>query len=440
MLTTRTKMGVQNSELPGFYKLSVEERRKKIAEVAGLPASEVDGWQPGTGVDIGILDRMIENVVGAFSLPLGIATHFLVNGKDYLVPMAIEEPSVVAAASHAAKIARAGGGFHAMVSAPQMIGQVQILGAKDPHGALHRILEDETRLLELANAKDPVLAKVGGGARRLEARVVESPRGPMIIVHLVVDVRDAMGANAVNTMSEALAPEFARLAEGRSHLRIISNLAIYRVARSRAVFPRDSLAFGDWKGSDVVDGILDAWAMAACDPFRCATHNKGIMNGISAVAIATGNDFRALESGAHSYAAWKARPGGVIAPLSTYEQDANGNLVGTIELPMAVGTVGGATVSHPTARLNVRLLGISGAEELARVITSVGLAQNFAALRALATEGIQKGHMSLHARNVAMAAGANASEVDRVAEALARSGTVRIDKAKEILSTLRSHA
>ena len=430
-------MGVQNSELPGFYKLSVEERRKKIAEVAGLPASEVDGWQPGTGVDIGILDRMIENVVGAFSLPLGIATHFLVNGKDYLVPMAIEEPSVVAAASHAAKIARAGGGFHAMVSAPQMIGQVQILGAKDPHGALHRILEDETRLLELANAKDPVLAKVGGGARRLEARVVESPRGPMIIVHLVVDVRDAMGANAVNTMSEALAPEFARLAEGRSHLRIISNLAIYRVARSRAVFPRDTLAFGNWKGSDVIDGILDAWAMAACDPFRCATHNKGIMNGISAVVIATGNDFRAIEAGAHSFAAWTAASGHVIRPLTAYEKDANGDLVGSIEVPMPVGLVGGATAVHPTAKSNVKLLGVTSARELGEIIASVGLAQNFGALRALATEGIQRGHMALHARNLAVSAGARADEVDRVAEALVREHAVRFDRAKAILDELR---
>ncbi len=431
-------MSGRNSELAGLYKLSVEERRRKVAEFSGLTLAELEGAVPAQGVDMGVLDRMIENVIGAFSLPLGVATHFQVNGKDYLVPMAIEEPSVVAAASHAAKLARAGGGFHSTISAPQMIGQVQVLGVKDPHGAIHRILEEETRLLEIANAKDPVLTKVGGGAKRLEARVVESPRGPMVVIHLVVDVRDAMGANAVNTMSEALAPEFARLAEGRSHLRIISNLAIHRIARSRAVFPRDALAFGDWKGADVVEGILDAWAMAAADPFRCATHNKGIMNGISAVAIATGNDFRALEAGAHSYAAWKSRSGGVIAPLSTYEKDAKGDLVGTIEVPMAIGTVGGATVSHPTARMNVRLLGVTGSEELARIMAAVGLAQNFAALRALATEGIQKGHMTLHARNVAMAAGANDQEVDEVAGALARSGTVRIDKAKEILAEIRA--
>ncbi len=431
-------MSERNSELPGFYKLSVEERRKKVAEIAALNAAEMEVLGPHTGAEIAQLNRMIENVVGAFSLPLGIASNFRVNGKDYLVPMAIEEPSVVAAASHAAKIARAGGGFHGGISGTRMIGQVQLLGVKDPHGAALRILEEQKRLLELANSKDPILTKLGGGALALETRVLDSPRGAMLVVHVVVDVKDAMGANAVNTMSEALAPELARLSGGRRHLRILSNLAIYRLARSRAVFPSSALAFGTWKGDDVVEGILDAWAMASADPFRCATHNKGIMNGVSAVAIATGNDFQALESGAHSYAAWKAPRGGVIAPLSTYEKDANGDLVGTIEMPMAVGVVGGATASHPVAKLALKILGITGAEELATVMAAVGLAQNFAALRALSTEGIQKGHMALHARNVAIAAGATGAEIDQVAEEMARTGTVRVDVAKEVLSRIRS--
>ncbi len=433
-------MAERSSELSGFYKKSVEERRKAVREFAGLEEEAAKAWLPPPGVDSAVLERMIENVIGTFPLPLGVATNFRVNGKDYLVPMALEEPSVVAAASHAAKIARAKGGFHAQTSTPVMIGQISILDVPDPHAARLRILAAQSDLLALANAKDPLLNKVGGGARELEVRLVPTPRGTILIVHLHVDVRDAMGANAVNTMAEALAPELAKLSGGRRNLRILSNLAIHRVARAWAIFPKEELTGEGAAGPQVVEGVLDAWNFAAHDPFRCATHNKGIMNGISAVAIATGNDFRALEAGAHSFAAWKAREGGVIAPLTTYEKNPEGDLVGTIEVPMAVGLVGGATAVHPTAKLDVRLLGVKSASELAEVMASVGLAQNFAALRALANEGIQKGHMALHARNVAVMVGATGPEVDELARRLAEEHAVRQDRAKEILAQMRSKA
>jgi hydroxymethylglutaryl-CoA reductase len=426
-------MAERSSELPGFHKKSVEERRRLVAEFAGLTKADSELLISTNGVDVSVLDRMVENVIGTFSLPLAVATNFRVNDRDYLVPMAIEEASVVAAASNAAKMARAGGGFHGSMSDPVMIGQVQLLHVPDPHGATHRILAEEGQLLDLANSKDPMLHKVGGGARKIEIRVLHTVRGPMVVVHLLVDVRDAMGANAVNTMVEALAPELARLSGGRSHLRILSNLAIHRLARAWAVFPKEVLASDSWTGDDVVEGILDAWCMAAHDPFRCATHNKGVMNGVSAVAIATGNDFRALEAGAHSYAAWKAREGEVISPLTVYEKNSNGDLVGSIELPMAVGTIGGTTAVHPTAKLAVKILGVSGAKELGTVMAAVGLAQNFAALRALATDGIQKGHMTLHARNVAISAGARPEEADKIAETMIAERTVRIDRAKELL-------
>jgi len=382
---------------------------------------------------------MIENVVGVMPLPLGIATNFRINGTDYLVPMAIEEPSVVAAASNAAKVARASDGFFAQTTDPVMIGQVQILAIPDPAAARLRILDRKAELLSAANAKDPVLVKFGGGAKDLEVRIVESPRGTMLIVHLLVDARDAGGMNAVNTMCEALAPEFARLTGGRVVLRIISNLAVHRLARARATFRAELLATDTASGPEVVEAILDAYAFALADPFRCATHNKGIMNGISSVVIATGNDFRAIESGAHTYAAWLAAgTGRVVRPLTTYEKDRDGNLVGTIEFPAAVGLIGGATAVHPTAKANVKVLGVKSARELGEVLAAVGLAQNFAALRALATEGIQRGHMELHARNLAVSAGARPEEVDRVVERLVRDHQVRFDRAKAVIEELRS--
>ena len=428
----------KSSEGPGFYRRSIAERREFVREWAGLSEEEARVYDFPPGVDPGVLDRMIENVIGVMPLPLGIATNFTINGKDYLIPMAIEEPSVVAAASNAAKVARAAGGFHAQSTAPVMIGQVQILHVPDPAAARLRILDQKEELLAAANAKDPVLVKFGGGAKDLEVRLLPSPRGLMLVVHLLVDARDAGGMNAVNTMCEALAPEFARLAGGKAVLRIISNLAVHRLARARATFPAKLLNTDTASGAEVVDAILDAYAFAVADPFRCATHNKGIMNGISSVVIATGNDFRAIESGAHSYAAWTAREGtAVIRPLSTYEKDKDGNLVGTIEFPAPVGLIGGATAVHPTAKANVKVLGVKGARELGEVLAAVGLAQNFAALRALATEGIQRGHMELHARNLAASAGAKPDEVDRVVARLLQDHQIRFDKAKEALEELR---
>ena len=429
-----------NSAISGFYRLTVEERRRIIQEWGQLSDAEARSFDFPPGIDPALVQRMIENVIGVFPMPLGVATHFRINSKDYLVPMAIEEPSVVAAASNSAKVARAKGGFTAQTTPPVMIGQIQVLEVVDPAAARLRILADRDALLAHANAKDPMLVKFGGGARDIEVRIIPSPRGTMLVVHLLVDARDAGGMNAVNTMCEALAPEIAKLAGGRVVLRIISNLAVLRLARASATFPAESLATENASGPEVVESILDAYTLAAVDPFRCATHNKGIMNGISAVVVATGNDSRAIESGAHTYAAFLARDGGVIKPLTTYEKDREGNLVGTIELPVAVGLIGGATAVHPTAKANVKLLGVKGAQELAHVLAAVGLAQNFGALRALATEGIQRGHMGLHARNIATTAGARPEEIDAVVTRLIAEHAIRIDRAKEILEELRRGA
>ncbi len=429
----------RSSEISGFYRLSVAERRARLRAWAELSDAELASFEFPPGIDPALVDRMIENVVGVFPLPLGVATHFRVNGRDYLVPMAIEEPSVVAAASNSAKVARGAGGFAARTTDPVMIGQVQILDVPDPEAARLRILAERPRLLAQANEKDPMLVKFGGGARDLEVRLLPSRRGPMVVVHLLVDARDAGGMNAVNTMCEALAPTLAGLAGGRSVLRIISNLAIFRLARASATFPAAALATGTQSGPEVVEAILDAFELARVDPFRCATHNKGIMNGISAVVLATGNDTRAMESGAHSYAAYRAAAdGAVLRPLSTYEKDRSGDLVATIELPVAVGLIGGATAVHPTARAAVKLLGVTSAAELAGLLAAVGLAQNFGALRALATEGIQRGHMELHARNIAHMAGARPEETDRVVARLVAEHAIRIDRAQEILRQLRA--
>ncbi len=427
-----------SSEVPGFYRRSTAERREFVRAWANLSAEELRTLEFPPGVDPATLEHMIENVVGVLPVPLGIATNFRINGQDVLVPMALEEPSVVAAASHAAKIARATGGFTTQSTDPVMIGQVQIVGVPDPAAARLRILDRKEELLAAANAKDPVLVKFGGGARDLEVRLLTSERGPMLVVHLLVDARDAGGMNAVNTMCEALAPELARLAGGRAVLRIISNLAIHRLARARATFRADLLASAEASGPEVVDAVLDAYAFARADPFRCATHNKGIMNGVSSVVLATGNDFRAIESGAHTYAAWRAaEDGSVVRPLTTYEKDGAGHLVGTIELPVPVGLIGGATAVHPTAKAVVKILGVKTSRQLGEVLAAVGLAQNFAALLALSTEGIQRGHMELHARNLAVSAGARPDEVDRVVERLVRERAVRFDRAKAILEELR---
>ena len=420
---------MKSSDLSGFYKRSPEERWKAIREFGELTDAEIDVIRSTGALKFDQVDRMIENVVGSMPLPLGIAVNFRIDGRDYLVPMAIEEPSVVAAASNAAKMAREKGGFTTSSTGPVMIGQIQLVGLPDPHGSRFTILAHRDEILSIANEKDPLLVKLGGGAKDVEVRVVSTPRGPMVVTHLLVDCRDAMGANAVNTMAEAVAPHLEAWTGGRVYLRIISNLAVKRLARARAAFSKEAIG-----GEEVVDGILEAFAFADSDPFRCATHNKGIMNGIDAVVVATGNDWRAIEAGAHAYAAWKSDG---YRSLTTWERDGNGDLVGTIELPLAVGLVGGATAVHPTAKANVHLLGVKTAQELAGVIAAVGLAQNFAALRALATEGIQRGHMSLHARNIAASVGAAGDEVDRVAEVLVKERKVRMDRAKEVLAELR---
>jgi hydroxymethylglutaryl-CoA reductase len=369
---------------------------------------------------------------GYLVFPLGIALNFQVNGQDVFVPMVVEEPSIVAGASFMAKLARSGGGFIAHSTQPEMIGQMQILDVSDLPSARLALLEHKEQLLSLAAEIDPVLKRLGGGPRDLEVRLIDdSPIGPFLVAHLIYDVRDAMGANAINTACERLAPEISTLTGGRVHLRILSNLADRRIARVRCTIPLSELAFGDYAAEEVRDGIIAAWAFAAVDPYRAATHNKGIMNGVDAVVLATGNDWRAVEAGAHAYAARSGR----YTSLSTWGMDASGNLTGTLEMPMAVGIVGGATKVHPAARAALKLMGIQNAAQLAEIIVSVGLAQNLAALRALATEGIQRGHMSLHARQVAIAAGAQGDQVEQLARQLVAEKTVRIDRAEEILQT-----
>ena len=417
---------MKSSRISGFYKLSIEERLKIVKEFSELSDEEAEFLLKGH-LDMELADRMIENVVGMTELPIGIATNFKINGKDYLIPMAIEEPSVVAAASHAAKLAREGGGFFTSSTEPIMLSQIQVVELRNPHFAKMQVLEHKEELMRIANEQDPVLIKVGGGCRDIKARVIDSNMGPMLVIHLHVDVRDAMGANAVNSMAEALAPYIEDITGGKVYLRILSNLAIYRLARARAVWKKDVI------GEDTVKGILYAYEFARVDPFRAATHNKGIMNGIDAVLIATSNDWRAVEAGAHAFAAMD----GWYTSLTHYEEDEEGNLVGSIELPMAVGIIGGATSTHPKAKIARKILGIKTAKEFGEILAAVGLAQNFAALRALATEGIQRGHMSLHARNIAVMAGAKGEEIDRVAELLVKEKKVRVDRAKEILEELR---
>ncbi len=420
---------VKTSRLPGFHKLTLKERLAKVAELAGLSEEDVKTLTKEGPLPLDIADKMIENVIGTMPLPLGIATNFLINGKDYLVPMAIEEPSVVAAASNAAKMCRAGGGIRSLATEPLMISQIQLVNVPSPHTAKYVILERKKEIIDLANSTNPILLKVGGGVRDVEVRILDSPVGPMVVTHLIVDVRDAMGANTVNTMAEAVAPLLEKWTGGKAYLRIISNLADRRLVRAWARVPKDVLG-----GEDVVDGIVYAWAFAAADPYRAATHNKGIMNGVIAVALATGQDTRALEAGAHAYAARNGR----YEPLSVWEKDKNGDLVGYLEMPMAVGTIGGAVRVHPVAKIALKILGIKTAKELAEVMGAVGLAQNLAALRALATEGIQKGHMKLHARQLAITAGAKGDEVDEVVKEMLKRGEIRLDVAKEILETIRS--
>jgi len=417
----------ENSELQGFYKLPMERRRELLKKAASLSDEEVMIIANTGGLPAETADHMIENVVGGYTYPLGIATNFRINGTDYLVPMALEEPSVVAAASNAAKMARVKGGFEVSNTGPVMIGQIQVVNVPKPEAARAKLIDRKGDLLKKANDQDPMLVSLGGGAKDLNVKVLSTLKGPMVVAELIVNTGDAMGANAVNTMAEAVAPMVEEITGGRVFLRIISNLADRRLVRASAVFEKEAIG-----GEDVVDGIVYAYAFADADPYRCATHNKGIMNGVVAVGIACGQDIRALEAGAHSYASRS----GKYKPLTTWEKNRDGDLVGSLEMPMAVGLVGGAAKTHPAARANIKILGVKTAVELAEVMGAVGLAQNFAALRALASEGIQRGHMKLHARNVAISAGAKGEFIDLVAKRMIEERKIRFDRAKELVAEL----
>ena len=416
---------MESSRIPGFYKLPPEERLKVIEEMTGLSGDDVAQLTAGLGVEQA--DRMVENVIGTFQVPLVIATNFIIDGRELAIPMATEEPSVIAAASNGARMAREGGGFVTSSTGPIMRAQIQATGIADPFAARQEILAHKDELTKMANDKDPMLVKFGGGVKDIEVYVIDSRVGPMVVTHLIVDCRDAMGANAVNTMAEALAPRIEQITGGRVYLRIISNLADLRLSRAKAVFKAEEIG-----GQEVVDGIIQAAALAEVDPYRAATHNKGIMNGATAVVMATGNDTRAVEAGAHSFAS----KSGMYKSLTRYEKNKEGDLVGTIEMPVAVGLVGGATRVHPVAKTAVKILGVKSADELSRIIASVGLAQNFAALRALASEGIQRGHMSLHAKNVAVQAGARCDLVEIIAARMAAERRISVDRATELIKEL----
>ncbi|WP_211107082.1 hydroxymethylglutaryl-CoA reductase, degradative [Azospirillum thermophilum] len=413
--------------------MSQRERLEQVAAFAGLEPALVEHLANTGNLDAALADRLIENVVGTMNVPLGIATNMRIDGEDVLIPMATEESSVVAAVCNAGRQCYETGGFTTGLSGTLMIAQIQTVGVADPHAARLRILDRREEVKAVCDGCDPVLLGLGGGFRDLEVRVLDTAGGPMLITHLIVDTRDAMGANAVNSMAEALAPHIAGWTGGRVYLRILSNLADRRLARAHAVWSLDRLAVEGMTGAQVRDGIISACHFAAADPYRAATHNKGIMNGISAVVLATGNDTRAVEAGAHAYAA----RGGSYGSLTRFEIAADGSLGGSIELPMAVGLIGGATRLHPTAQACLKILGVTSAARLARIIAAVGLAQNFSALKALATTGIQKGHMALHAQNIAMMAGAVGGEIERVAHLLVERGTVRMDVAQGLLRDLR---
>lgn len=414
---------MKTSSYSGFFKLSTEERLREVAEFAGLDEKETAILGSADSLDDDKADHMIENVIGKFALPMGVAINFVINGKDVIIPMVTEEPSVVAACSNAAKMARPSGGFKASSSGNVMIAQIQVLGVAAPFAAKSSILERKDEIIRICNEKDPVLVNFGGGVKDVEVRVIDTMAGPMVIVHLLVDTLDAMGANAVNTMAEAVAPYIEEITEGSVELRILSNLADRRLVRVRATWKKEDIG-----GTEVVDKMLNAYAFVAADPYRAATHNKGTMNGIVPVVIATGNDTRAIESGAHSYAARNGR----YTSLTTWEKDENGDLVGSIEIPMAVGLVGGATKIHPAAQVAVKILGVKSAAELGQIIAAAGLANNMAAMKALATEGIQRGHMSLHARNLANTVGAKGEILETIVKQMVREKKVRLEYAQEL--------
>ncbi len=424
----------RTSRLPGFYKVSVEERRALVSDATGEAARDIARALEGGGLDEETADKFVENVIGTYGLPYGVALNVRVNGHDYVVPMVVEEPSVVAAASNAARMIREGGGFTAEADEPLMTAQVQLTHVRDREAASARILAAEPALLALADEAIPGLIERGGGARSLEVRALGDEDEAMLVVHVLVDCRDAMGANLINGLAERIAPNLAELSGGRVGLRILSNLCDRRCVRVQCRIPASVLATDELGGDAVIDGIVNASRFAELDPYRAATHNKGIMNGVDAVVIATGNDWRAVEAGAHAFAARS----GKYSPLATWRRAPNGDLAGAIEIPMALGTVGGTLRVHPAARLSLRLLGVTGAQDLAGIAASVGLASNLAALRALATCGIQRGHMALHARSVALAAGATGAEVERVATMIVEARDITLEAARNALEIARS--
>ncbi len=426
-----------SSRLPGFYTLKSDERVAKLAELCGLTDEEVASLHAAGALPMETADQMIENAVGVLGLPLGVGLNFTINGKDYLVPMAVEEPSVVAAVSLAAKIVRESGGFTADADDSLMIGQIQVVSYGDPKRAEAAVLAKKEEILELANSFHPAMQRRGGGARDLEVRILPAPEGPegepLFVVHLIIDTQDAMGANLINTVAEGVAPFIEELTGGKVYLRILSNLADRRLARASCRIPVAKLADFGMTGEEMARGIVQASRFAEADPYRAATHNKGVMNGIDAVAIATGNDWRAIEAGAHAFCCRN----GKYEPLSVWRYE-DGHLVGKIELPLAIGTVGGPIKVHPLVKLVHRILKIGGARELAQVMAAVGLAQNLAAIRALGSVGIQKGHMALHARSVAVEAGARGEQVQRIADLLMKAGAsqVKVERARELLRDL----
>jgi hydroxymethylglutaryl-CoA reductase len=425
---------VTDSRLPNFRALTPAQRLAHVAQAASLTPQEAALLAHPQALATETADGMIENLIGTFQIPLGVAGNFRINGRDVLVPMAVEEPSVVAAASYMAKLARESGGFETSSCGPLMRAQVQVVGLSDPHGARLALLARRQEILEIANSRDQLLVTLGGGCRDIEVHVFpETAVGPMVVMHLIVDVRDAMGANTVNTMAEAVAPQVEQITGGSVRLRILSNLADLRLARARVRIAPQLLATANQAGEQVVEAMLEAATLAVIDPYRAATHNKGIMNGIDPVIVATGNDWRAVEAGAH---AWACRDGRYTS-LTRWERDASGALVGSIEMPMPVGLVGGATKTHPLARIALKIMAVESAQQLAEIAVAVGLAQNMGALRALATEGIQRGHMALHARNIAVVAGARGEEIDRIARQMAQEQDVRADRAVALLGQIR---
>ena len=431
-------MPVDDSRLSGFYKLSVEDRRNKVAQLSGLSPEEIDALASHGELSETAADRMIENVIGTMSLPVGVATNFVIDGKPYLIPFCVEESSIVAAASNMAKRCLVNGGFRTNNDDPVMIAQIQVLDLTDVEEAAEAVLTAKYELMAMCNSLPSTMIKLGGGCKDIITRSIDSMSGRMLIVHLLVDTRDAMGANAVNTMAELVSGKIEEITGGRVHLRILSNLATHRLAKVEATFTPEELSDDGTResGSKIISGILEAHHFAMADPYRAATHNKGIMNAISAIALACGQDWRAIEAGCH---AWAAVEEGTYTSMTRWSRNDEGNLVGRIETPMAVGIVGGASKVHPAARANLSILGVESAQELAGIMAAAGIAQNLGAMRALATSGIQAGHMKLHAKNMAVSAGAIGDEIEQVANIVnAQSGPVTQQLVKDTLESLRN--